>query len=568
MPVLTGIDIIGIQSYIFASNRLRDVLSASWMVEHVTSNGSLAQWGLTADRVLVAAGGNAILEFPSKPDAKNWTAHYTRWLHETAPGLDAVIAHQPYDRLAWGLKALQIGLACQKLERLPNAGQLGLSVTASCTVTGLPATHLEKGDLVSPRVKRLREHINDARRRWDAFRPHKLELGPGWSADFPDELDHMGRTHGGTSLLGVVHVDANSVGRAIGGWLRRCIEDELDDRVVRTQYCQWSSAITNLGKQILHVMADLTAECVHTETDEDGRKRCFLRGTPHELGFALYDSKDNRTFLPLQPVLLGGDDLTLVCDGRIALDLAATALHEFEKHKIPHLGEEGGDTILTACAGVALVKAHAPFYRSYELAEGLCQSAKRLRQKNNQNRGVETGCWLDWHVGTTRPGEPVEEIRERQYQYGALTMRPYPLVKSHSRDQTWNWLDEELLGPGRVANDSFRGFRHERDAHDQDRTVFNCWSGSRSRVKRLAFLVSNGGDGVKRQVEAWRVSDPAVQMPAGLPGDGFLGSETPLLDAIELMDLHLRLEPDPRRADSDATIAANGIIHPNAKETG
>jgi hypothetical protein len=57
-------------------------------------------------------------------------------------------------------------------------------------------------------------------------------------------------------------------------------------------------------------------------------------------------------------------------------------------------------------------------------------------------------------------------------------------------------------------------------------------------------------------------------MPAGLPGDGFLGSETPLLDAIELMDLHLRLEPDPRRADSDATTAANGIMHPDAKETG
>jgi len=39
MPVLTGIDLLGIQDYIFASNRLRDVLAASWMVEYVLADG-------------------------------------------------------------------------------------------------------------------------------------------------------------------------------------------------------------------------------------------------------------------------------------------------------------------------------------------------------------------------------------------------------------------------------------------------------------------------------------------------------------------------------------------------
>lgn len=273
-----------------------------------------------------------------------------------------------------------------------------------------------------------------------------------------------------------------------------------------------------------------TAECIHAK---DGESRAFVHGTPHELGFALYGEGGKTTFLPLQPILLGGDDLTFVCDGRIALDLAVTALQEFRKHEIPHLGENGGGHTLTACAGVALAKVRAPFHRGYELAEVLCQSAKRRRQEMNQKGGNETGCWVDWHVGTTRPGDSVKDVRERQYKRGnnSLTMRPYPLVAFSNRSQSWEWLDEALLGPGQTPDYSFRGF--------------DVWSGSRNRVKRLGALVANGTDLVARQVEAWRVIEKNLKIPGGLPETGYIGSETPLLDPIELMDLHLRLEPDP-----------------------
>lgn len=256
--------------------------------------------------------------------------------------------------------------------------------------------------------------------------------------------------------------------------------------------------------------------------------------------------------------MLGGDDLTFVCDGRLALDLAVTVLREVERHKIPHLSEDRGGKTLTACAGVALVKVRAPFHRSYELAEGLCQLAKRRRREENQKDGIETGCWLDWHVGTTRPGESVDEIRERQYKRNSLTMRPYPLVKSGSRNESWDWLDQELLGPVSVANDSFRGFREE----------FNSWSGSRNRVKRLMSLVSNGKDEIDRQIKAWRVTEPKLQMPAGLQDGGFIGSDTPLLDAIELMDLHLRLDPIREETDSNVAVVTDGVIGSSARGDG
>ncbi|MFP4033322.1 MAG: hypothetical protein ACLFTV_17345 [Desulfococcaceae bacterium] len=39
-------------------------------------------------------------------------------------------------------------------------------------------------------------------------------------------------------------------------------------------------------------------------------------------------------------------------------------------------------------------------------------------------------------------------------------------------------------------------------------------------------------------------------MPGGLGDGGFEGQRTALLDAIELLDDHLRLEPDPAQIDT------------------
>jgi hypothetical protein len=553
MPVLTAVDILGIQRYVFGSNRLRDVLAASWMVDHVTQRAQLEQWaGGGSPSVLLAAGGNAIVEFATLDHARSWAAHYSRWLHETAPGLDVVVVHRPYIErpLAWALRVLQVDVARAKQERIPGVAQLGLSVTASCSVTGLPATSVDQGDLLSPAVWQLRMHVDDARARWAKLIPD-LDHLPAWSADFPDETDHMGRTHGQKSLVGVVHVDGNGVGDLIKRWLDRCLEQGAEDKTVRAEYQKWSEAINEAGRAALLAVTERVAGCIEAEDDH-----CVLRGTPFEHGYRLHDWRDDRihrrqaktVLLPLRPVLLGGDDLTFLCDGRIALDLAVAALREIERHEIPHLGPDGAPAKLTACAGVALVKAHAPFHHSYELADDLCRCAKRARLESNEQTGTETGSWLDWHVGTMRPGETVLQIRGRVYSRGntEFTMRPYPLSATPHRSQSWTWLDDDLLGP--ASDGGARGLRGE-----------DGWSGSRSRVKALASVVLDGAEEVQRQLEAWRATGARAELPGGLDADadadagaGFIGERTPLLDAIELLDLHLRLERDTRRSAAAA----------------
>lgn len=506
MPVLTGIDVLGVQRYVFASNRLRDVVAASWLVHWATAiDGALDR---DHGDVLLASGGNAILCFSDQAKARAFVSRYTRRLYDEAPGLDVAVAHRPYNTggLASGIQQLQIDLARTKLERVPSVPQLGISVTASCRASGIPAVGLDPWDQAAPLSRMVL--------RWRDPDVHQRAIGR-WSAflnqhdpfAFPLDLDELGRTREDTSLVGVVHIDGNGIGKRIASWLRRCVDEGQPDDTVSRELREWSTALNDVGRRSL----DTVVKRVIGAIDGEGR----LTGALPNLGFDL-DRSDGRILLPLRPVLLGGDDLTFLCDGRISLDLAETAIEAFTAD-LPKLGK------VTACAGVAIVPSHAPFDRAYELAETLCASAKSRRRERNDGES-----WIDWHIGLPRPGEGVGRLRARVYTHCLpgkrieLTCRPYRLGVTANDSETWRWLSRTVLGTG---PDGFRGAR---------------WARHRNKLKELASIAREGADGVSRAREAWTAAAD-LPWPGGLdPTNGFLdGVRTPLLDAVELLDLHL-----------------------------
>ncbi len=513
MPVLTAIDVLGVQRFVFLSNRLRDVVTGSYLVHWSTAaDGALS--GLVAQgKILLAGGGNAIVQSDSIANARSFASRYARLLHDEAPGLDVVIVHKEYPAgdLAQSLQDIQIELARTKTERVPSVPLRGLSVTASCRETGLPATGFDPVDPTAPLSKEIlsrRKNREEANRHWVAYLDNKAELA------FPMELDLLGRSMGDTSLIGVVHVDGNGVGSKIKQRLKKKSDDGVDDDTVRREYQEWSKAIDALGKEAFRAVVRRVCQRLE-QTVVNGTETMKVTGTPADLAFAL-KKVNGRWMLPLRPILLGGDDLTFVCDGRISLDLAETALRVFDQSDIPHLGK------LTACAGVALVRIHTPFARAYELAEALCSSAKwKLKQQEQKE-----GCALDWHIGLSRPVETVEDIRKRQYQAAnwSLTCRPYRLGSGENDPETWTWLSRTLLDD---ESDGLRG---------------GVWSRRRNKVKALAGLVREGPKGVGVALGAWKVVDKALRLPKPIEADGFFATKrSPLLDAVELLDVHLVL---------------------------
>jgi hypothetical protein len=102
--------------------------------------------------------------------------------------------------------------------------------------------------------------------------------------------------------------------------------------------------------------------------------------------------------VPLRPIVLGGDDVTLICNAELAFgfceQFSKTFKTESRKQLKRALGQYLSDkntvTELTASGGVLFHKASHPFTHSYRLVEGLCEKAKHETKRINQqeNRHV------------------------------------------------------------------------------------------------------------------------------------------------------------------------------------
>src|SRR5262245_23833402 len=265
MPVLTLVDTLAIQSYVFATNRLRDAVGGSALVEQLPD--WLAQF-CPPDDVLLAAGGNALLRFPDETAAKQAMTRFSRLAHKEAPGLEFVAVHRPYQPggLAEAARLIRTQDAPKaKRERLPSVPLLGLGVTAPCSETRLPATEFDHdGRPIARSVKKRRDP--EPADRWkkvgltdDQF---KRDSGPPLRLLFPTEVDHLGRSRDDRSLLGVVHVDGNGIGRKIGAWLAEQARTAAPDDSVLAGYREISRALDQLARQAFAAIVQRTAAAI------------------------------------------------------------------------------------------------------------------------------------------------------------------------------------------------------------------------------------------------------------------------------------------------------------------
>lgn len=543
MPVRTFIDITGIQEFVFLSNRLSDAVAGSVLVEWATGrNGVLSELApKNGGEVKIAAGGNAQIRFGDMPSARRFAAEYSRGLLERAPGLDAVIRHREYadNELAKTIKALQRDIRKAKLTREPSVRPLGLSVTAECSETRLPATCIVRRTTDEPPILTASSiearRCSSLRQFSDPVFPSFQEgEGPVVDLVYPLDIDNLGRSRADTSLIGVVHVDGNKMGSRLAKWLEEQSERGVSDEVLEAEYGKISGAIDELSKRCSKAISERIRDAIRWRPRSSLGEGSTQSPGKAEGSYVLYSSILGEEFplkrvrerardivyLPVRPIIAGGDDITFVCDGRIALDLAETMLRRFMENPIYGLGK------VTASAGIAIGKSHTPFKRLYDVAERLCKSAKHHLHEKRLN-----GSCMDWHIGLPRV-DSVDALRKQVYTSpdGAyrLTCRPYPLGTSPDEAETWTWLSETILGSrGRKTTALF----------SED------WQRHRTKLNSLRTGLINGPDAVERAVESWGVLAGIPPLPGGddLARRGFIGTRTPFLDAIELIDIHFPL---------------------------
>ena len=465
---LVLIETSGNQQYIFSTNKLRENVGASeltyrvgtqWTLNAVhkqtAPHGGQPLWPSDGDsrqlrlnllnpklnpplgspgnqlpvEVIIATSGKALLLVSSRDVGRAIISDVTATALELAPGLDVcgVIS----DEFDW--KDCPLGNVITRIHEMfeetraqrpgPALRFLRLPVVDECASSGLPAKKWHEPGKNDEIEFAARSAVTLAK--WDfrneysgrmnsALKRHGLD-----KLEFARNVDQIAiQLEEQTDWLGIVHADGNGLGQIFlkFGKHANCGEPDATGSYAQTnrdyvdRYRHFSLALDICTERaFMNVINRWVTKDDWVPKDKKGRFR-----------------------LPMLPIVLGGDDLTIVCDGHTALPFAREFLIEFEAETerkpdptdedyalyqiLQEVAKEAlGAARLSSCAGVSVVKSHYPFSGAYEIAEDLIQSAKQIKNiaKHPQRDAPWPVSALDFHLHYDTSGNDLEDIRQR-----------------------------------------------------------------------------------------------------------------------------------------------------------
>ncbi|MCS6864211.1 MAG: hypothetical protein RMJ52_11225 [Gemmataceae bacterium] len=386
---LVLIETSGNQAFIFATNKLRENVGASELTARVgtrfvlkavqEAGGQLpsnprdpATYPQISDQnlveVILAVSGKALLLVRDADLGRQIVRAVTLCALKEAPGLEVRgVVSRDFDFEKDALHPL-VGEVHREFEMVrsklpgPVARFQRLPIIAECASSGLPASNYDvSGPEPAPRSAVILAKRKAAQAGLDRIRglvgeEHHLPRST-------TEIENLG-----CDWLAIVHADGNGLGQVFLTF----------DQVAQT---------TNHRDYITKLRAFSLALDQCTE-------KAFCQ--------SLAVLRDRQGITPIVPLVLGGDDLTVVCDGRQALQFTKKFIDGFEEETRGHAAI---NSILkngvTSCAGVAIVKPHFPFFAGYQLAEELLKSAKALKPLSA----------IDYHILYDASGPDLERIR-------------------------------------------------------------------------------------------------------------------------------------------------------------
>lgn len=388
-----------IQHYIMAGGRLRDLVGGSELVDllcptlvdkvcAVVSNDRAGHIRFSRN------GGGAFYAFSEDKDAlcdfrDLWTLALAHW----APGLDFVQAMGNGDSALAAFDAAREAL--REAERRPRFDPLRANPfvrrnprigAAAVKRHPLPDGEYEAVDAATVNKRELREQHQAARRfhrdvapeRW----PRDMEPGSKSATAFPFE----GHNH-----IAVIHADGNGLGQVLRR-LQAAVQGH-PERLV-TLFSDFSSALDEATKG---AAAAAVEEVLLTRYPQDG-------------------------MLPARPIVLGGDDMTIIVRADLALAFAVAFLRAFEVESERALGalrerHAGLDQLperLSACAGIAYARYSQPFSLTLGVAEALCGRAKASLRGDSGPDAPVMPSGLAFHRLTGAVHDDLDVLLERE----------------------------------------------------------------------------------------------------------------------------------------------------------
>lgn len=341
---LYGFTVQGIQSYIFQTNNLREIIGASEIVEAVCTtwfSDFCKKNGIKGESIQQAAGN--IKFFAEEKDAESIFKDFGDCVRQNAPGLpfsQAVVKDLDFDALDSALSA-QRNIPLQDFD----IGHMARQMAKSTGDMAVSMDSIKNENYLKKRNSIDRTNLAKFNKSSIADESLREKAGILNRKALVDDFEEMA-SEGKHSWLALIHIDGNGMGNHIGDLIKIYKDDSVARAIAIREF----------------------AENISKSTNEAFKKA-------YEEIFGQFGEDK----IPFRPLILGGDDVTLILRAEFAIPFIQVFLNEYEIESEKNTGRK-----FTACAGIAFVKAKFPFHYTTELAEELCKAAKEScnRQKS------------------------------------------------------------------------------------------------------------------------------------------------------------------------------------------
>jgi len=495
------IDTVSIQKYIYSSNKLKENIGASFIVEDIYiglmkkslievfgRDYPLDAWYSDKNysfqmqnnaslefEVGYIGGGNALLFFKEEAKLKHFTRDWTRNLLVGYPGINTAMACKEYsienDDFKKYLDAMFEMLRKNKNENLLNTVVNKMNISADCKLSDYAAEvvyHDSEGSSFISKLSKVKlEKADDSKMK---IKEMCLLKESKW--EFTNKINELWQKEG-ENYVALVHIDGNNMGTKF----QEC--KSLKD--IRKLSHDIYTITQNSFKKLINYVIEKSDMLINTNHFDDEKTRM---------------NKDNKIPLPIRSIVIGGDDITFICNAKLGMHLA-------EKFIDSWISDDESYPDLSACAGIAIIKSKYPFYRAYHLCENLCSEAKKHARKNSEL--IPNSNWLNYYILQNATSKDIEEFKTSHF-------GPYLLDDKNEDCQ----IKKFKMGMNQ----------------------FRKWP--KSKMMLLKNFLQERSDVEEKleelKIQGWEL--PKIEYKTNYTQKGWRNNKTPYLDMIEFIDFY------------------------------
>lgn len=446
------LEVGGIQNFILGTGKLKEMIGGSELIESLSKNfleEICKQLNLKIigyedphepkDNEVLTVQRNAgalHLLFSSSDKAKSFVNKFGLAVIEKYPGLPLFAAVETCE---WKIDSLLDvkHILSRKITEKRNLAPVatGLEMLPICTTArldGLPAVEIDKKVAISlvSRTRRTEDLLRDAKDRLNET-----------TKNLPSELrvicsDDLNELAGDSNRVAFIHMDGNDLGNLFAQHIKENKSTPVEQFIYK------------MGKLSKHV--------------EETTKAAFDKALLTIIDFEAKYRHKKKIICPARPLVLGGDDVTVIVRADLALLFIDAFVKEFEAYSQKQ-------ERLSVGVGMVVCQSGYPFLKAFSLAEDLLKNAKQATANITENRPSS----LDYIVLTNDAENNLNQLRNhiKATDGSSLTSKPIMLKDNNLLDFMYNGLDVLLYLPRSAVrtalNECRKGKDHTKKIYEQ-----------------------------------------------------------------------------------------------------